>query len=81
MDEVQASLLGGAIGFASIAWDAGTDNVLPGGGTAPIARDDVVQIEIVAVEKFTAILTGVSVAFEDIMTGELHFLFGQADRT
>src|SRR5437016_2109851 len=73
-NEVQTGILRGEIGLECIAADTRTDNVFPGSRPAPVARDDVVQIQVFAVENLAAILAGVLVALEDIVPGEFDFL-------
>src|ERR1035437_41494 len=50
LDEVHAGFGRRAIGLARVARDAGADNVLPRGRPAPVARDDVVEVQLPAVE-------------------------------
>ncbi len=77
-DEVQGGLLGGAVCLLRIAFDAGADNVFPRGRAAAVARDDVVQVQILAFEDTPAILAGVLIALKNIVAGELDFLLGKA---
>src|SRR5688572_3964611 len=74
-DKVHPGLAGRAIALARITEDTRTDNVLPGRGPTAIARDDVVQIQVLAVEGAAAVLADVLVALEDVMAGKLDFLF------
>src|SRR5690606_27190611 len=73
-NEMHTGFLRCAVCLDRIALDARADNVLPAGRAAAIARDDVVEIEILPVEHMAAILAGVFVALEDVMPRELHFL-------
>ena len=73
-NQMHARLNRCAVGLARVAPDAGADNVFPGRGAAVVAWDDVVEIEIAAVEVLAAILAGVAVALEDVMPGEFDFL-------
>jgi len=75
-DQVHGSFLRRVIGFARIARNAGADNVFPSGRPAAVARDDVVQVQILPVKSLAAILALVVVAFENVVPGELDFLFG-----
>lgn len=77
-NEMHARLLRRVVGFAGVAGDAGADNVLPCGGTAAVAGNDVIEIQILAVESLAAVLAHVVIALENIMPGELDFLFGEA---
>ena len=64
-----------AIGFASVARDAGANDVFPCRRPAMIARNDVIEIQIFAIKFFPAVLAGVAVALENVVSRELHFLF------
>lgn len=77
-DEMQAGLLRGAIGFLGIALDTGANDVFPRCRATAIARDDVVEIQILPFKDPSAVLARIFVALKDIMAGELHFLLGQA---
>ncbi len=77
-DEVHAGFVRGAVALARVAGDAGADNVLPRGRPATVARDDVVEVQIFALENFAAVLAGVVVALKDVVARELHFLLGHA---
>ena len=74
MEELHAGLAGRAVALATVAGDAGADDVFPRRFAAAIARDDVVEIEVLAVVLVATILAGVVVALEDVVTRELHFL-------
>ena len=76
-DEVQSGLLRRAVGLARVALDAGADNVFPRGRPAAVARDDMVQVQILAVKNFTAVLAGVFVALKNIVPREFDLLLGQ----
>ena len=76
-DEMQAGFLWRAVGFMRIALNTGANNVFPRGRAAAVTWDNVIEIEILAIKYFTAILAGVLVALENIMAGELNFLFRQ----
>ena len=52
-----------------------TDDVIPGCLATTIARYSLVQIQFFAVQRLCAILAGVLVALEDVVTGKLDFLF------
>ena len=41
---------------------------------APVARDHVVEVQVIAIETFAAVLAGVLVPLENVVPGELHFL-------
>src|SRR4051794_35394064 len=71
---MEAGLLRGAIGFESVAFNAGAHDIFPGGWAAAVAGNNVIQIEVFAVKNVAAILAGVFVPLKDVMTCELHFL-------
>ena len=77
-DEMHPGLLRRAIGLVRIALDARADNILPRGGSATVARDDVVEIQILAIENVAAVLAHVFVALKNIVPRELHFLLWHA---
>ena len=74
-DEIHARLGWCPVGLVCVATDAGTNDVFPGRRAAPVARNDVVEVQILPVKNLAAILAGVFVAFKNIVPGELHFLF------
>src|SRR5471030_208168 len=49
MEQPQAGLVGRAVALAAVAGHAGADDVFPGAFAAAVARDDVVEIEVLAV--------------------------------
>ena len=65
------------IGLAGVAGDAGADDVFPGRRAAAVARDDVVEVQVLAVKSLAAVLAGVVVALENVVPGEFDFLLGQ----
>ena len=78
VEELEARFRRRAVTLAAVTGHAGADDVFPGSLAAAITRDDVIEIEILAVELNSAVLAGVVIALEDIMPRELHFLFGHA---
>ncbi len=72
--QAHSGLVRQAVGFLCVATNAGAHNVFPVGLAAAIARDDVVQVQVFAVEHFVAVLAGVFVPFVDVVPGEFHFL-------
>src|SRR6185369_1447348 len=76
-DQPHARFLRRAIGLLSVTRNAGTDNVLPGGRSAAVPRDHVIQIEILAIERPAAVLAGVLVSLENVVPCELDLLFRQ----
>src|SRR5262245_19894455 len=62
------------VAFARIAGDARANYVLPRGRSSAIAGHDVIEIEFATVETMTAVLAGVLVTLEDVVSGKFHFL-------
>jgi len=77
-DEMHPRFVRRPVGFARITRDAGADNIFPRRRATPIARNDVVEIQIFAIKLAAAELAGVLVALENVVPGELHFLLWQA---
>src|SRR5881396_1317087 len=77
-DQMHARLGGRAVGLARIATDTGANDVLPRRRPSSVSRNHVVQVEIVPVKHFTAILASVPISLEDVVPGELDLLLGQA---
>src|SRR6185295_5794586 len=77
-DQMHASLGGSAIGFLGITLDAGADNVFPCRRPTTVARDDVIEIQVFAVEFYAAILASVLVALENVVAREFDLFLGQA---
>ena len=63
-DEMHPCLLWSSIRFECIALDAGANNIFPGGRSPSIARDDVIQIQVLSIENSPAILAGIAVTLE-----------------
>src|ERR1700761_1475029 len=78
VQELEARLGRRAVALAAVARDAGADNVFPRGLTAAVARDDVVEVEILPVELLAAVLAGVVVALKDVVPRELDLLLRHA---
>lgn len=66
-------LVGEPIALSRIAGDAGADDVFPGRLTSPVSGKDMIEIEIAPILGLSAILTGVLIALEYVVTGEFHF--------
>ena len=73
-DEMHARLVRGAIGLSRITSDAGTNDVFPRRRAPSIPRDDMIEIQILAVEAAPAVLARVAVAFENVVPRELDLL-------
>src|SRR5690606_28106761 len=63
-------LLRGAPALPQIAGTAGGDDILPGGAAAARAGDDVVKGQVLGQAALSTILTGETVAQEDVEAGE-----------
>jgi hypothetical protein len=72
-ERVHVGLVGEFVGLAGVAADAGGDDVFPGGASAFVAREDVVEVELGFREDFGAVLAGELVAEEDVAAGEFDF--------
>jgi len=77
-NERHLRLVGEPITFPRITGDARTNDVLPRREAAFVAWQNVIEIQLLALEHFSAVLTGVVVAFKDIVPGKLHFLLRQS---
>jgi hypothetical protein len=71
-NQMKPGFLRRPISFERIAIDARANNIFPGRWPTPVPRDNVVQIQILPVKSFPAILASVLIPFEDVMPGELH---------
>ena len=76
-NETHARFLGQPVAFARVTRNARANHVFPRRRPAAIARHDVIEIQIVAIEKLAAVLTGVLVTLENVVTRELNLLLGQ----
>ena len=77
-DKVHAGFLGSSVGLESIARDARAHDVLPGRRTAAIARDDVVQVQVLPIKHPSAILASVLISLEYVVASEFHFFLRQS---
>src|SRR2546423_9009929 len=71
-DQMHSRLMRGPIGFDRIALDTRADDVFPRGRSAPVARNDVVQVQVLAIKLVTAILACVLIPLKDIMPRTLN---------
>ena len=62
------------VAFARVARNARANHVFPCCCSTAIARHDVIEVELAAIEKFAAVLTGVLVALEHVVPGKFHLL-------
>ena len=78
VQELEPGLGRRAIALAAVARHAGANDVFPRRLAAAITRDDVVEIEVLAIKFVATILAGVVIALEDVMPRKLHFLLRHA---
>ena len=62
------------VAFACIARDAGANHVFPSRHPTPVARYNVIQVKLAAIEEMAAVLAGVLVSLKHIVPREFHFL-------
>jgi len=62
------------VAFAGVTLDARANHIFPCRRPASVARHDMIEIQLISLENMAAILTGVLVALENVVTGKLHFL-------
>jgi hypothetical protein len=67
-DQLHVGFVRGAVALFGITLDAGADDVFPRHRAAAVAGEDVVEVEVFSVEVFAAVLAGVFVALEDVVT-------------
>src|SRR5262245_57621191 len=77
-DQMHAGLQRRAVGLARVAAHAGANDVFPRCWAAAVAGNDVVEVQVLALEDVATILAGVAVALENVVPRELHFLLRQA---
>lgn len=77
-DQVHARFIRRMVGLAGITLDTGANDILPSGRTATITWNHMVEVQILSLKNFAAVLAGVLVALEDIVASELHFLLRHA---
>ena len=63
------------VAFACVTLNARANHIFPCRRSASIARHDMIEIQLISLENMAAILAGVLIAFENVVTGKLHFLF------
>ena len=69
---------GKLIGFARVAWNAGSHHIVPAGAPPFVSGDDVVEIEFLGLEGFGAVLANVVVSAVDVLSREFYLFLGQA---
>ena len=66
-----------AVAFSRIARNAGANDIFPGRLTLQVAGNDVIEIELSAVENVAAVLAGIFIPLENIVPRKFDFLFRQ----
>jgi hypothetical protein len=62
------------VAFTRVARNTRANHVFPSRCPASVARHDVVQIELAAIEELSAVLAGVFVSLKHVVSGEFYFL-------
>src|SRR6476660_3058448 len=62
------------VAFARIARNTGANHIFPSRCAAPVARHDMIQIKVTAIEEFATVLAGVLIALKHVVSGEFYFL-------
>lgn len=76
---IHPRLFRGTARLSGVAVLAATDKVFPGGFSAEVARDDVVEVEVSLIHDVATILAGIFVPGKNVLAGQLHlFLRGLA---
>jgi hypothetical protein len=76
-DERHVRLMRETVALARIARNARADHVFPNRGSTAIARQNVIEIQLAAIENLAAILTGILVALENIVPRKFYFFLRQ----
>jgi hypothetical protein len=76
-NQMHSRFLRCAVRLKRIALDARAHDVLPGGRAAAIARNHVVQVQILPVEHPAAVLARILVALENVMAREFDLFLGE----
>src|SRR6516225_4090571 len=69
-NKVQPGLLRRAVGFESITFDAGADDILPTRRSPTVTRNYMVEVQVFAVACFAAVLAGILIALENVVSRE-----------
>jgi len=77
-DQVHAGLMRELVALARITRDTRADDVFPSRHAATLTGDDVIEIQIVAVKNFAAVLAGIFVTLENIVPREFDLFLRQA---
>lgn len=76
-DQTHVRLARKAVALARIAWNAGADHIFPCRCSPAIARHNVIQVQFAAIKGMAAVLAGVFVALENVVTRKFYFLLRQ----
>ena len=76
-NEAHACLVREPVRLARITFYTRANNIFPGRLAAVVTRDDMVEIQLLARESLSAVLTLVLVALENVIARELQFLARQ----
>src|SRR5207249_9943805 len=74
-DETHVRFLWKPVAFARVTRDAAANHIFPRRHSAAVPRHDMIEIQITSLKNLAAILAGIFVALENIVTGKFHFLF------
>jgi len=74
-DQVHPGFLRGFVGLTRVTRNAGTDDIFPGGGPASLPGVDMIQVQILSIEDFPAILAAVLISLKNIVPGEFDLFF------
>ena len=77
-DQSHMNLVRQFVPLAGVAPNTRANDVFPGGQPAFVAGDDMVEVQIRALENSTAVLASVEIPFKNIVPCELDLFFGQA---
>jgi len=66
------------VAFAGVTLNARANHIFPCRGSTSIARHDMIEIQLISLENPAAILAGVFVPLENVVTRKLHFLLREA---
>lgn len=75
LQELHPCLMWESIPFAGVAGNAGANDILPCCLSSAVAGQYVIDIQIVTLEVFTAILACVHIALKDVESREFYFFF------
>jgi len=62
------------VAFTRVARNTRANHVFPSRRPAPVARHDVIQIKLAAIEELATVLAGVLVSLKHVVSGEFYFL-------